>query len=219
MPNRSPKSIERDHRRYCIPAPLARLTDETLIAQIPPGSRVLDLGCGNGRFLALLRDTHGASVQGIELDRSAVVQAISHGVPVICGDLDRGLQGFPDGSFDFAVLSQTLQQVRHPRLILSEMLRVARLSLVVVPNFGHWRVRLDLLLNGRAPVTGTLPYEWYDTPNLHFMSMRDFRDLVAVVSGRIVRELPMIGGRAREYAWGANLRADAAVYVLERRPK
>jgi len=200
-----------------MPDPLADLTDETIVSQIPHGSRVLDLGCGNGRLLKLLRDTHNASVQGIELDRQAVVQSISQGVPVICGDLDLGLQGFPNQSFDFAVLSQTLQQVRQPRLILQEMLRVARQSLVVVPNFGHWRVRLDLLLNGRAPVTGSLPYEWYDTPNLHFMSMRDFRDLVKVVDGRIVKELPLIGGRALEHAWGANLRADAAVYVVEHR--
>ncbi|MCY2963110.1 MAG: methionine biosynthesis protein MetW [Planctomycetota bacterium] len=211
----SPKTEERADRRYCIPDPLAKLTDETIVSQISPGSRVLDLGCGNGRLLNLLRESHGASIQGIELDRGAVVQAIAQGVPVICGDLDRGLQGFPDGSFDFAVLSQTLQQVRHPRMILREMLRVARRSLVVVPNFGHWRVRLDLLLNGRAPVTGALPYEWYDTPNLHFMSMRDFRELVNVVSGRVVKELPLIGGRALEHAWAANLRADSALYVLE----
>ena len=112
-------------------------------------------------------------------------------------------------------MSQTLQQVRQPRLILQEMLRVAKRSLVVVPNFGHWRIRLDLLLTGRAPVTGSLPYEWYDTPNLHFMSMLDFRDLVRIVGGRIERELPLIGGQSRERAWLANLRADAALYVIE----
>jgi methionine biosynthesis protein MetW len=211
------RSRERVERRYCIPDPLAHLTDETIIAQIPAGSRVLDLGCGDGRLLSLLRDTHGASVQGIELDRSQIVQAIARGVPVICADLDRGLAGFPDGSFDFAVLSQTLQQVRHPRVILQEMLRVARQSLVVVPNFGHWKVRFDLLIYGRAPVTSSLPYEWYDTPNLHFMSMRDFADLVRVVGGRVVRALSLIGNRAVEHAWGANLRAAAALYVLERR--
>jgi methionine biosynthesis protein MetW len=143
---------------------------------------------------------------------------LHNGVPVIWADLDRGLAGFPDRSFDFAVLSQTLQQVRHPRVILQEMLRVATQSLVVVPNYGNWRVRLSLLLWGQAPKTAALPYEWYDTPNLHFMSMIDFRSLVDVVGGRIVRELPMMGGRAIERAWGANLRADAALYVLERKP-
>jgi methionine biosynthesis protein MetW len=210
---------ERPDRRYCMPDPLASLTDETIIAQIPHSSRVLDLGCGDGRLLKRLRDTHGASVQGIEFDQRQIVGALQNGVPVVYADLDRGLAGFPDRSFDFAVLSQTLQQVRHPRVILQEMLRVAALSLVVVPNFGHWRVRLGLLLTGSAPKTKTLPYEWYDTPNLHFMSINDFRALVEVVGGHIVRELPMLGGRAVEGAWAPNLRAENALYVLERKPQ
>jgi methionine biosynthesis protein MetW len=201
-----------------MPDPLASMTDETIIAQIPPSSRVLDLGCGDGRLLKRLRDTHGASVQGIELDRRQIVGALQNGVPVVCADLDRGLAGFPDRSFDFAVLSKTLQQVRHPRVILHEMLRVAKQSLVVVPNFGHWRVRLGLLLWGSAPKTEALPYEWYDTPNLHFMSINDFRALVEVVGGHIVRELAMIGGNAVEGAWAPNLRAENALYVLERKP-
>lgn len=204
-------------RRYCMADPKAGLTDETIVGQIPYGSRVLDLGCGDGRLLKRLRDTHGASVQGIELDQQQILQSMHKGVPVVFADLDRGLAGFPDRSFDFAVLSQTLQQVRHPRVILHEMLRVARQSLVVVPNFGFWRVRWSLLMWGRAPVTSSLPYEWYDTPNLHFMSMTDFRGLVDVVGGRVVRELTLIGGRAVERAWAANLRAESALYVLERR--
>src|SRR5215831_971962 len=210
------KPRERHERVYCMSDPLEKLTDETIIAQIPFGSRVLDLGCGDGRLLAQLRDRHGASVQGIELDRRGIIGALRNGVPVVHADLDRGLSGFPDRAFDFAVLSQTLQQVRHPRVILQEMLRVARQSLVVVPNFGYWRVRLGLLLWGRAPVTPSLPYEWYDTPNLHFMSMYDFRKLVEVVKGRIVKELPMLKGRAVDRAWAANLRAHAALYVLEK---
>ena len=207
---------ERHERVYCMSDPLEKLTDETIISQIPFGSRVLDLGCGDGRLLAQLRDKHGASVQGIELDRRQIIGSIANGVPVVHADLDKGLAGFPDRAFDFAVLSQTLQQVRHPRVILHEMLRVASQSLVVVPNFGYWRVRLGLLFWGRAPVTTSLPYEWYDTPNLHFMSMYDFRELVEVVKGRVVKELPMIRGRAVDRAWAANLRADSALYVLEK---
>lgn len=206
---------EKADHRYCMPDPLVKLTDETIIAQIPSGSRVLDLGCGDGRLLARLRDTHGASIQGIELNLQEMLIAMGRGVPIIQADLDEGLEGVPDRSFDFAVLSQTLQQVRHPRLILKEMLRVATQALVVVPNFGHWRVRLQLLRYGRAPVTSSLPYEWYDTPNLHFMSMMDFRDLVDVVGAHIVKELPMINGRAVDNAWLSNLRADSALYVLE----
>jgi methionine biosynthesis protein MetW len=198
--------------------PLEKLTDETIIAHIPFGSRVLDLGCGDGRLLAQLRDTHGASIQGLELDRQQIIGAMHRGVPVVHADLDKGLAGFPDLAFDFAVLSQTLQQVRHPRIILQEMLRVAKQSLVVVPNYGYWRVRWDHLKRGRAPVTAALPYEWYDTPNLHFMSMHDFRDLVSVVGGRIVKELPMIKGKSLDGAWWANLRAESALYVLEKQP-
>jgi methionine biosynthesis protein MetW len=212
------KPRDRTDRVYCMSDPLETLTDETIVAHIPFGSRVLDLGCGDGRLLARLRDTHGASIQGLELDQRQIIGAMHRGVPVVHADLDKGLEGFPDRAFDFAVLSQTLQQVRHPRLILQEMLRVAAQSLVVVPNYGYWGVRLGLLFWGRAPVTSALPYEWYDTPNLHFMSMRDFRELVAVVKGRIVKELPMIKGRAVDGAWGANLRADAALYVLEKQP-
>jgi methionine biosynthesis protein MetW len=212
------KTKDKSDSRYCMPDPLATLTDETILAQIPSRSRVLDLGCGDGRLLARLRDEHGASIQGIELDVREIHAAMARGVPVIHADLDKGIPDFPDRSFDVAVLSQTLQQVRHPRLILDEMLRVAARALVVVPNFGHWKVRLQLLRHGRAPVTSSLPYEWYETPNLHFMSMRDFRDLVDVVNARIVKELPLINGRAIEQAWLANLRADSALYVLERKP-
>jgi methionine biosynthesis protein MetW len=212
----SPKPPTRNDRRYCMRDPLADLTDDTIVAQIPHGSRVIDLGCGDGRLLAKLRDTHGASIQGIEIDQRQILASVARGVPVVHADLDRGLSGFPDACFDFAVLSQTLQQVRHPRVILQEMLRVAKQALVVVPNFAHWRARLQILLWGRAPVTPFLPYEWYDTPNLHFMSMTDFRDLIGAVRARIVRELPMINGRAVDRAWAANWRAHGALYVLER---
>ncbi|MBW3540556.1 MAG: methionine biosynthesis protein MetW [Planctomycetes bacterium] len=199
-----------------MPDPGAALTDRVIHAHIDAGSRVIDLGCGDGRLLALLRDRHGCSVQGVELDVERMIAAVSRGVPVIQADLDEGLQDVPDGSFDFAVLSQTLQQVRRPQHVLQEMLRVARRALVVVPNFGHWRVRMQLVLQGRAPVTSALPYEWYDTPNLHVMSMHDVRDLAAQLGFRIVKELPIIGGRAVDRAWAANLRAASALYVLER---
>ena len=214
-----PTRKERVDRRYCLPDPLEKLTDETIISEISFGSRVLDLGCGDGRLLERLRDTHGVSGQGIELDNNELLLAMERGVAVIHADLDLGLDGFPDQSFDFAILSQTLQQVRHPRKVVQAMLRVARQALVVVPNFGHWRVRLQLLLDGRAPKTAALPYEWYDSPNLHFMSMVDFRDLVDKVGARVVKELPMIKGRAVPGAWMPNIRADSALYILEQAPR
>lgn len=203
-------------QRYCISDPTAALIDRLIMQQIHRNGRVLDLGCGDGRLLCRLRDELGCSILGIELDHQQVVESICKGVPILQADLDEGMKEIPDQSFDFAVLSQTLQQVLLPRELLQQMLRVAKRAIVVVPNFGHWRVRVQLLLYGRAPMTSSLPYDWYNTPNIHLLSMLDFRDLVGRVNLRIVDEVPIIRGRAVRNAWAANLRADSALYVLER---
>jgi len=201
-----------------MPDPTAALTDQVIMNQVAPGSHVLDLGCGDGRLLAALRDAHGCTVQGVELDLQGILATIGRGVPVIQADLDAGLPEIPDDAFDVAVLSQTLQQVRRPKALLIEILRVARKALVVVPNFGYWRARVQLVLYGRAPVTRSLPFAWYDTPNLHFMSMHDFRDLVESLDFRVEKALPIIKNRAVDRAWAANLRAESALYVLQRPP-
>ncbi len=205
-------------KRFTLPDPKAAVTDELLMQHIERGSRVIDLGCGDGRLLQRLRDEHGCSVQGVELDLDELLGCVARGVPVIRADLDRRLDEIPNDAFDYAVLSQTLQQLRHPTTILTEVVRVAKRALVVVPNFGHWRVRHQVVWHGRAPVTSELPYEWYNTPNLHFMSMRDFRDLTERLNIEIVRELPIIGRFAYERAWLANLRAESLLYLLERKP-
>ena len=202
-------------KRYCYIDPEAALIDRVIMNQLQAGQRVLDLGCGDGRLLCRLRDELGCSIQGIERNHRRVVEAIGKGVPVIQSDLDEGLDEIPDQAFDVAVLSQTLQQVLKPKELLTQMLRVARQALVVVPNFGHWRVRLQLLLQGRAPVTNRLPYDWYNTPNLHLLSMLDFRDLIDRMSIRIVHEVPVVRGKPVQRAWAANLRADSALFVLE----
>lgn len=204
-------------RRYCYIDPEASQIDRLIMDQLRPGMRVLDLGCGDGRLLGRLRDELQCSIQGIELDHRRVVEAIAKGVPVLQGDLDAGLQEIPDGVFDAAVLSQTLQQVLKPKELLTQMLRVARQALVVVPNFGHWRVRLQLFLQGRAPVTNQLPYDWFNTPNLHLLSILDFRDLIARMGLEIVREIPIIRGQPAQLVWAPNLRADSALFVLEQK--
>jgi len=203
-------------KRYCMPDPTAVLTDQIITDQIDAGSRVIDLGCGDGHLLRHLRDQHECSILGVELNMDRMHAAIGLGVPVLHADLDAGLEEIPDDAFDVAILSQTLQQVRHPNAVLLEMLRISQRALVVVPNFGNWKVRRQVVLYGRAPVTEALPYEWYNTPNLHFMSIHDFRDLVGRLNIRIVKELQIIGNRAVDHAWAANLRADSVLYVLER---
>jgi methionine biosynthesis protein MetW len=203
-------------KRYCMPDPTAALTDEILLQHVDRGSRVVDFGCGDGRLLAKLRDVHDCNVQGIDLDPEHVLAAIDRGVPVVRANLDAGLSEFPSQSFDIAVLSQTLQQVLRPQFVLEEMLRVAKRGLVVVPNFGYWQVRFQVLWQGRAPITESLPYEWYNSPNIHFMTLRDFRSLCQKQGIRIIREIPIIKRRAIPDAWGANLRAESALYVLER---
>jgi len=203
-------------KRIHMPDPTSALTDELLMAQIPRGSRVVDLGCGDGRLLQRIRDDHACSVLGVEVDMGQMVHSIERGIPVLKSDLDHGLQLIPDEAFDFAVLSQTLQQVHRPLALFDEIFRIARSALVVVPNFGHWRVRLQVALSGRAPVTDALPYEWFESPNVHFLTMLDFRDLARRGNFRVVRELPVIGDRAVDRAWLANLRAHSALFVLER---
>lgn len=203
-------------KRYCMPDSTAAITDELLMSFIERGSRVIDLGCGDGRLLCRLRDEHDCRVQGVELDLDGISGCLGNGVSVIRADLDEGLQGIPDDAFDCAVLSQTLQQVRLPAKVLSAIKRISHRALVVVPNFGHWRIRQQVAWSGRAPITEALPYEWYNTPNLHFMSMHDFRDLATRLEYRICRELPIIAGRARDRAWLPNLRAESLLYVLER---
>ena len=204
-------------RRYSMPDPTEQvLTDEAITSHIRPGSRVIDLGCGDGRLLERLRRTHACTVQGVEVEPRRIQRCIERGVPVVQADLDAGLGCIPDRSFDCAVLSQTLQQVRKPREVLQEIFRIARQALVVVPNFAHWRVRWEVLTRGRAPVTASLPYDWYDTPNLHVMSLHDFRELCDVVHVRVVKELPILRGRAVERAWLASLRAHSGLYILER---
>ena len=205
-------------KRYCMPDPSAAVTDELLKRHISRGSRVIDLGCGDGRLLCRLRDELDCQVQGVELDVDELYAGVARGVPIIRADLDQRLDGIPDGTFDYAVLSQTLQQVRNTSVVVTEMLRIARHALVVVPNFGHWKIRRQVLMSGRAPVTEALPYDWHDSPNVHFMSMHDFRDLAKSLSVAIVKEVPIINGKPRETrTFAANLRAESLFYVLEKK--
>lgn len=188
--------------------------DLALIARhVTPGARVLDVGCGDGALMAALRDTAGADVRGLELDPANVAAAVARGLAVVQGDADTDLGYYPDRSFDFAILSQTLQTTRRPDKVIESLLRIGKQAFVSFPNFAHWRGRLSLLFGGRMPVTRLLPDRWYDTPNIHHVTIDDFRAMVRERGWTIDGQWFLNDGRETGSA-NANLFAEHAVFLL-----
>jgi methionine biosynthesis protein MetW len=189
--------------------------DYAMIAGIvSPGSTVLDLGCGEGELLAWLREFKNVDARGVEIDGAKVRKAIAKGVSVYQGDLESGLHDYPDQSFDFVILSQTLQEMHKPIGVLREMLRVGTHVVVSFPNFGHWTVRLAHLFSGRAPKTRLFPHNWYDSPNLHFLTVEDFVLLCRNEGWRIESRICLQGDR--EVRRFPNLFAEVAVFSIRR---
>jgi methionine biosynthesis protein MetW len=184
------------------------------------GSRVLDVGCGDGSLLALLRARRGVDGRGIELSREGVSQCLAKGLSVIQGDADTDLADYPDDSFEYVILSQTLQATRQPRVVLERMLRIGNRAIVSFPNFGHWRVRYELGVRGRMPVTDNLPHSWYDTPNIHFCTIRDFVSLCREVGARMEAARALnSGGQPMRFNmpwWFWNMFGEHAVFLLRR---
>lgn len=183
--------------------------------QVPAGVRVLDIGCGDGALMAVLRDTKQIDARGIEIDGALVERCVARGLSVVQGDADRDLAFYPDGAFDVAILSQTLQTAARPDRMLAELLRVGRRAFVSFPNFAYWRMRWALLSRGRMPVTRHLPVTWYETENIHHMTVRDFEELARDLG--IELENRWFFTREREIGpTGANWRAEYALFEVRR---
>jgi methionine biosynthesis protein MetW len=187
--------------------------DFKIIAEIiQPGTRVLDLGCGEGLLLAWLAANKKVLARGVEIEAQNVRKAIARGVSAYQGDIDEGLADYPDKAFDYVILSQTLQETRAPLRVLTEMLRVGRKAIISFPNFGHWNVRMAMLFSGQAPKTDLFPYDWYDSPNIHFLSINDFEDLCRK-NGFPIERRYFLSGSTR-VSWLPNLRAQTAVFLV-----
>jgi methionine biosynthesis protein MetW len=194
-------------------ASLEARPDFKVIAEIiQPGTRVLDLGCGEGELLAWLIADKKVIGRGVEIEAANVRKAIARGVSAYQGDIDEGLADYPDKAFDYVILSQTLQETREPLRVLTEMLRVGRKAIISFPNFGHWRVRSAMLISGQAPKTDLFPYDWYDSPNIHFLSINDFEDLCRNHRFPIERRY-FLSGRNRVKRL-PNLWAQTAVFLV-----
>lgn len=185
-----------------------------IAAAVPTGSRVLDVGCGDGELMAALRN-QGVDARGLEIDPVNVTAAIARGQSVVQGDANRDLADYPGDAFDYAILSQTLQTTERPDRVVDELLRIAPRAFVSFPNFAHWRVRLDLLWGGRMPVTRLLPVAWYETPNIHHVTVSDFRDLLRA-KGIGVEAAWYLSGDKPTSAAAATWRAEHAIFLILR---
>ena len=190
-------------------------SDYAIISElIEPGTKVLDLGCGEGELLAWLAENKHVDARGVEISGARVQRAIARGVSVFHGDIEEALSDLPDHAFDYVILSQTLQETREPLRIVKDMLRVGQRAIIAFPNFGHWTVRMNHLFTGRAPRTKIFPHEWYDSPNIHVLTVHDF-EWLARAQGWTVERRIFLQGQRRVTVY-PNLMAEVAVFLIRR---
>lgn len=209
-------------QKNTIPHPGTSRVDHQLIAEmVAPGSRVLDVGCGDGALLQLLAETKSTDGRGVELSREKVNACVMRGLSVIQGDADRDLHDYPDQAFDYAILSLTIQATHQPKTVLENLLRIGRRAIVSFPNFGHWRIRTELLLTGRMPRTRNLPEPWYTTADAHLCTIKDFADLVTLIDAEVEQAVAFntSGQRLpiRKSISLQNLLGEKAVFLLRKR--
>jgi len=191
-----------------------RIDHKYILEMIKPNSRVLDLGCGDGELLSLIMKQKNCRAAGIEIDEKAIYKCVERGVSVSHGDIDSGLADYSDKRFDYVILNESLQEVLDPEKVIAEALRVGRQAIVGIPNFCNLNARLQIFFLGRVPVTKSLPYKWYNTPNLRFLSIKDFRDFCAERSIIIERECAIADQKKITFA--RNLLSDIAVFLIHR---
>ena len=197
-----------------------RFEDDVLAGLIDINSRVLDVGCGDGNLLLHLKKNKKVDGRGIEIDQKKVQESVAKGLAVIEGDAEKDLISYPNSSFDFAILNQSLQQFYDPRKVMNELLRIAKKAIITIPNFGYWKVRLQLVLRGTMPVTKNLPYTWYNTPNLHMCTIKDFYNLCRLDNITIEKSISVSSDKISNIERGnleiKNLLSEIGIFLIKK---